>query len=121
MCMLVYPMGIQIYDQVSIPRSWSKAKLHHAVLLGFGLNTLKIALNIMKVGVHFHLSNPHPNLGSNFDSEELVRSETLSCIFAGVGLKGSPNSLELCKSCHARLFIKRASKSMIKFQFQEFG
>ena len=36
-CMLVYLMGIQIYDQVSILRSWSKAKLHRAVLLGFGL------------------------------------------------------------------------------------
>ena len=30
--MLVYLMDIQIYDQVSIPRSWSKPKLHRAVL-----------------------------------------------------------------------------------------
>ena len=35
--MIVYPMGIQIYDQVSILRSMSKVKLHRTVLLGFGL------------------------------------------------------------------------------------
>jgi len=216
--MLVYPMGIQIYDQVSILRSWSKVKLHRAVLLGFGLKVLKIALNIVKVGVHFYLSNRHPNLDqisiprnwsevklcrafslelglkgvqiaqniakvgmhaclsnghpnlwsiqfwefrqkwtpcvvslrfglnegkkamditkfgmhsylpnghlnlrSNFNSKKLVRSETSSCIFARVGLKRSPNSSEHCKSWHACLYIKRASKSMIKFQYREFG
>ena len=30
-------MDIQSYDQVSILTSWSKAKLHRAVLLGFVL------------------------------------------------------------------------------------
>ena len=60
--MLVYLMDIQIYDQVSILRSWSKAKLHHAVLLGFGLKETKITLNIMKVGVHSYLPNAHLNL-----------------------------------------------------------
>ena len=55
--MLVYLMDIQIYDQVSILRSWSKAKLHHAVLLGFRLKETKITVNIMKVGVHCYLPN----------------------------------------------------------------
>ena len=45
-------MGIQIYDQVSILRSWSKAKLDRAVFLGFGLKESKITLNIMNVGEH---------------------------------------------------------------------
>ena len=56
-CMLVYLMAIQIYDQVSILRSWSKAKLHCVVLLGFILKESKITLNIMKVGVHSYLPN----------------------------------------------------------------
>ena len=56
-CMLVYLMVIQKYDQVSFLRSWSKEKLHHAVLLGFGLKESKITLNIMKVGVHSSLPN----------------------------------------------------------------
>ena len=61
-CMLVYIMGIQIYAQISIIRSWSKLKLHRVVLLGFGLKLWKITLNIMKVGVHSYLPNAHLNL-----------------------------------------------------------
>ena len=55
-------MGIQIYDQVSILRSWLKLKLHRAVFLGFGLKESKITLNIMKFGVHSYLPNVHLNL-----------------------------------------------------------
>ena len=114
-CMIVYPMGIQIYCQFSILRSWSKVKLHRAVLLGFGVKELKITLNIMKVGVnsylpnklciftrvglkgvqiarniakvsvHIFISNEHPNLWSNFNSENLVKSETPSFDFAKEG------------------------------------
>ena len=36
--MLVYQTGIQIYDQISITRIWSKVKLHHA---GFAKVCLK--------------------------------------------------------------------------------
>ena len=86
--MLVYLMGIQIYDQVSIPRIWSKAKLHRVVLLRFGLKESKITLNIMKVGVHWYLPNAKINLRSNFNSEKLVKSETLLYGFAEVGIKG---------------------------------
>ena len=110
------------------PNLWSsfnseklvKVKIHRAVLLGFGLKVLKIALNIVKVGVYSYLSNQHPNLWSNFNSEKLGSSEPLSWIFARVGLKGSPNSSKHGKSRRARLYIKQASKSMIKFQFREF-
>ena len=87
-CMLVYPMGIQIYDQASNLRSWSKPKLHHVVLLGFGLKVSKITLNIMKVGVYSYLPNAHLNLWSNFNSKKLVKSETLLYGFAEVGIKG---------------------------------
>ena len=84
--MIVYPMGIQIYDQVSILRSTSKVNLHRTVLLGFGLKELKITLNIVKVGMHSYLPNAQINLRSNFNSEKLVKSETPLCIFAKVGV-----------------------------------
>ena len=63
-------------------------KLHHAVSLRFGLQGVKIAQNVVKVGVHSYLSNGHPNLCSNFNYEKLVRSESSSFIFARVGLEG---------------------------------
>ena len=111
-------MDIQIYDQISILRNCSKGKLRRAVSTRLGLKVVKIARNIVKLGVYAFLSNGHPirwsnghpNLWSNFNSEKLVKIETLLCIFARVGLKGGPNSLEHCKSWHARLFIKWASK-----------
>ena len=42
MCTLVYQMGIQIYDQISIMRNCSKLKLH-VFSLGLGLKVVKIA------------------------------------------------------------------------------
>ena len=59
-CMLVFQMGIRIYDQISIIRNCPKVKLHHAFLLGLGLKVVKIAWDIVKVGVHACLSNGHP-------------------------------------------------------------
>ena len=50
--MLVYQMGIQICDQVLIPRICPKVKLHHGVSLKFCLKEGKITLNVAKVGVH---------------------------------------------------------------------
>ena len=61
-CTLVYQMGIQIYDQISIIRNCSKLKLCHVFSLGLGLKVVKIAWNIAKVGLHACLSNGHPNL-----------------------------------------------------------
>ena len=61
-CTLVYQMGIEIYDQISIIRNYSKVKLCHAFSLGLGLKAVKIAWNVAKVGVHAYLSNGHPNL-----------------------------------------------------------
>ena len=71
-----------------ISRNWSIVKLCHVVSLRLGLKGVKIAQNIAKVGVHGYISNGHPNLPSNFNSDKLVRSETPSCIFARVGLEG---------------------------------
>ena len=62
-------------------------KLHRTVLLGFGLKESKITPTIMKVGIHSYLPNAHLN------------------------------SSKHCESWSARLSIKRASKSLIKFQF----
>ena len=115
--MLVYLMGIQIYDQVSILRSWSKVKLHRVVLLGFGLKESTINLNIMKVGDHSYLPNADLNLLSNFNSNKLVKSENPSCGFAKIGVKGGENSSKCLESWSACLSIKWAFKSMIKFQF----
>ena len=42
----------------------------------------------MKVGVHFYLPNAKINLQSNFNSEKLVKSETLLYVFVEVGIKG---------------------------------
>ena len=61
-CMVVYQMGIQINDQISIIRNYSKVKLRNAFSLGLGLKVVKIAWNVVKVRMHACLSNGHPNL-----------------------------------------------------------
>ena len=71
-------MGIQIYNQISIARKLSKVKLHRAFSLEFGLKRLQIAQNIAKFGFHACISTGHPNLCSNFNSGNLVKSETLN-------------------------------------------
>ena len=92
-------------------------RLHHVVLLGFGLMMAKIALNIVKVGMHSYFPNADLNLLLNFNFEKLVKREASLCGLAKVWLKGGENILECLKSFHARLFIKWASKFMIKFKF----
>ena len=57
-----YPTCIQIYDQISILRSWSNVKLCHVGLLGFGLKQVKIALDIVKLRVYSYIPNGHLNL-----------------------------------------------------------
>ena len=77
----------------------------------------KIALNIVKVGMHSYFSNADLNICLNFNFEKLVKRETSLCSFAKVGLKGGENILECLKSLHARLLSKLESKFMIKFKF----
>ena len=77
----------------------------------------KIALNIVKVGMHSYFPIADLNLWLNFNFEKLVKRETSLCSFAKVGLKGGENILEFFKSLHARLLIKLASKFMMKFKF----
>ena len=117
--MLVYLMGIQIYDQVSILISWSNMKLHHAVLLGFGLKESKITLNIVKVGMHSYFPNADLNICLNFNFEKLVKRKTLLCGFAKVGLKGGENILERLEISHVRLSIKWSFKSMSNLHYQK--
>ena len=76
----------------------------------------KLALNIVKVGMHSYFPNVDLNLWLDFNFEKLVKRETLLCGFPEVGLKGGDNILECLKSLHARLLIKLASKFMIKFK-----
>ena len=64
-----------------------------------------------------YLPNESINLRLNFNFEKIVKRETPFYGFAKVGLKGGENILECLKSLHAQLFIKWASKFMIKFKF----
>ena len=48
----------------------------------------KTTSNIVKIGVHFYLPNANINLWSNFNSEKLVKSETLLYGLDEVGIKG---------------------------------
>ena len=48
----------------------------------------KIASNIVKIGGNCYLPNAKINLRSNFNSEKLVKSETLLYGFAEVAVKG---------------------------------
>ena len=54
----------------------------------------KIALNIVKVGMHSYFPNADLNLWLNFNFEKLVKRETSLCGFAKVGLKGGENILQ---------------------------
>ena len=48
----------------------------------------KIALNIVKVGMHSYFPNADLHLCLNFNFEKLVKRETSLCGFSKVGLKG---------------------------------
>ena len=121
--------GVYTYHPNAHQKIWSnfnsnkfvKSETLSCSFVKVGLKGVKIAQNVMKVGVHACLSNWHPNLWSNFDCEKFLKSETSSCIFTRVQLKAGPNSSKHCKIWRACLYIKWASKSMIKFQFREFG
>ena len=90
-------MGIQIYDQVSILISWLKAKLHRAVLLGFCLKGIKNNSEHHKSWRALLSSKCTLNLWSNFNSEKLVNSETPSCGFSKIGVRGGENSSNVVK------------------------
>ena len=66
----------------------------------------KIALIIVKVGMHFDFPNADLNLLLNFNFEKLVKCETSLCSFSKVVLKGGENILECLKILLAHLFIK---------------
>ena len=72
-----------------IKGNWSIEKLRHVVQLRFGLNGVKIAQDIAKVGVHACLQIMDTDKWSNFNSEKLVKSETPLCDFTRVGFKES--------------------------------
>ena len=83
--------------------------------------TTKTALNIMKVSVHTYHPNAHQKIWSNITSERFEKGETLLCSFSKVVVKREENSSECRESWSACFSIKSTSKSMIKFQLQEFG
>ena len=71
--------------------------------------------NATKIHVHACLSNGNPNLWSSFNSEKLVKSETPSCSFVRVWIKGAEDSSEHRESWRALLSIKSTSKSWSNF------
>ena len=72
----------------------SKAKLCRAFSLEFGLKQVQKAWKIAKFGGHTCISTGHLNLWSNFTSGNLVKTETPSCGFAKVWLKGGKKRSE---------------------------
>ena len=58
----------------------------------------RIALNIVKVGMHSYFANADLNLWLDFNFEKLVKCETSLYGFAKVGVKGGENILEYVKS-----------------------
>ena len=69
--------------------------------------------------MHSYLQNAPINLRLNFSFEKLLKRENLLARFRYGLLKGGENSSECRESWSARFSIKWASKSKIKFQFQE--
>ena len=94
-------MGIQIYDQISTPRIWSKVKLHHSISLRFGFKDGKIALNITKIFMHSYLTT---NLAKICVHAYLPNGDIGA--FTKVALKGSENSSERYEIWCVRLFIE---------------
>ena len=81
---LVYQMGIEIYDQISIIRNYSKVKI------GLGLKVVKIAWNVAKVGVH-----ANPNQVSIIRSWSKLKLHRV--VLLGFGLKESKITLNITK------------------------
>ena len=89
---------------------------------------MKIAQNVVKVGVHSYLSNEHPNLWSNFNSEKLVGSETSSFIFARVGLEGVQIARTIAKfgvhvfisNGHPNIWSNFNSETLVKSETSSF-
>ena len=123
-CTLVYQMGIQIYHQISIRRNCSKVKLQHAFSLGLGLKVVKIAWNIMKVGVHACLSNGHPNLWSSSILRSWSKVKLRRAVLLGFGLKESKITLNIMKvglhsylpNAHLNLLSNFNSEKLLKSQ-----
>ena len=92
-CMFLYQTSIQMYDQISTPRIWSKVKLHHSILLRFGLKEGKMA----------------EKLETNATFQTLVLPS----------LPKVQNSSKSSKSLYAWLSLKWLPKFSFKFQLQE--
>ena len=97
--MFLYQTGIQIYDQISTPRIWSKVKLHHSISLR--LKEGKIAPNIMKFFMHSYLTR---NIAKICVHTYLPNGDIDA--FTRVALKGNENSLERYEIWCVHFFIE---------------
>ena len=127
--MLFYETSMQIYHPTSIHRNLSKLKLCYAVSLGLGIKGVKIARNVVKVGVNTRLSNGHQNLWSNLNFNKLVKSETRCLVSLGFGIKEAkitPNMANVgVHSClpngHLNLWLNFNSKKLVKSEISSCG
>ena len=143
-CTLIYQMGIQIYDQISIMRNWSEVKLHRAFSLDLGSkesrqlrplqNLACMFLYQTSIQIYDQISTPriwskvklHHSILLRFGLKEgkMVEKLETNATFQALVSPSLPkvqNSSDHCKSWCACFYIKRASKSMIKLKLREFG
>ena len=78
-------------------RNCSKGKLRLAISTALGLKGVKIAWNVMKVGVHACLSNMHPNIWSGLNFKNLVKLRLHRAVLLGFGLKMPKIPLNIVK------------------------
>ena len=112
---------------------WNTQNVHlnqQAVNLSFStIKGVKIARNVVKVGMHTHLSNGHPNLWSNLNFNKLVKSETRQPVSLGFGLKEveiTPNMAKVgVHSClpngHLNLWLNFNSGKLVKSEISSCG
>ena len=111
-CTFLYQTCIQIYDQISTLRIWSKVKLHHSISLRFGLKEGKIALNITKFFMHSYLTRNLTKICVHAYLQNGI--STLSLRFH---LKGVKIARNVTKVAGYDCLLKWVPKSTFKFQF----
>ena len=117
-CTLVYELRVQINDQISILRNWSKVILRHALSLRLHLKGVIISWNVTKVGVYASLLKWVPKSTFKF---QFLKSQK-KCIFSTLvwpSLVKGQNSSKYHRNRCQFLYLKWVSKSTLKFEFWE--
>ena len=123
--LLAYQMGIQIYDQISIPRNCSQVKLRCTVLLALTLSEVKIALQKLVCTVVYQIGNQiyHQVLVWRSCSKVNLHHAT----FLGFGLKEVKIALNMLKvfmhAClpngNLNLWLNFNSEKLVKIETRQ--